>query len=199
MKTAKALFGIFLITAALALSVEAQGTITWNWTYINANNGNIDGSGTLTTESTITISTYRPSVTGYLITGISGGFTGNIFNLTTPDPITSLSAIGLYGNDNMLNTLGQIDSYGLTFFVNDPVYGNEEIHIYKDVSGTDFAFNDANGGWGTFSAIPEAVPEPTPLALFLIGGIGVLIFYHLRRGRTEFAISCEQGIARPAD
>ena len=175
MKHIKQLFILTVAIIGLGSSAMAQGTLTWNWTW----SGTYSGSGTLITADAI--SSYG-SDTGYLITGITGTFNGQT--------ITSLDAVESFRDDGdnlVSDSSPQLDTEGIVFsttaetfniFCHGSLYyiqslANDDLYDYE-ISPFDY-------DTGTFTATLTAVPEPSTLALAVLGGLSGFGFLRRRK------------------
>jgi len=187
---AKAIGGhTFLMrTAASALVLTLgcshiyAGVTTLDWTLTETGPGAVDGSGTLTVD---TSPTDEVANGGYLVESIAGSYDGQT--------VTGLSSF--VGADNLLlnitGTFDQLDSSGISFN-----YGTSggQGNIYSE-GGADQDY--VSGASGTFSAVPE--PVNMALAIFgvVLGG-GVLVGFQteIRRALPRALQVAKSGCSR---
>jgi hypothetical protein len=165
-----------ILVAALAVVFCAPALpadITWDWSY---SSNQFTGSGTLTTESTLT--TGPGGYTGYRILDISGTIGTGVI----PDLITSLLPPGGYqSNDNLLGpSQPQLDSIGGLSFTSNGTHSLVNISypgspLYLARTSV---IND--NGAGVFSAIRET-PEPTTAVLIVPTLLAFALFVRRRK------------------
>lgn len=172
---------VVALSLAAAVAVQAQGTLSWDWTYSGIAAGNT-GSGTLTTQGTQTTINGR---TGYLITGITGTFTAldsQTYN------ITSLVGGGSpsFANDNLLMSanpaLWQASVYGFAFNLSN----GKQVDIFSGGSGsgptyggltsTCYVTDEYNVATYANRLSVSQVPEPSSFALGGLGLTSLLVF-----------------------
>jgi hypothetical protein len=166
--------GRSILVAALAVVFCAPALpadITWDWSY---SSNQFTGSGTLTTESTLT--TGPGGYTGYRILDISGTIGTGVI----PDLITSLLPPGGYqSNDNLLGpSQPQLDfpggvSFQTTGSIYNIDYPSSPLYEARNSQG---AFDN---GAGTFSARIET-PEPATAVLMVPSLVAFALFVRRR-------------------
>jgi hypothetical protein len=175
-----------------ALAFDAKGTL---WAAgINQIYTVDTGTGALTTLS-------NPiGIAGYTVSGDLAFFGGNLYvteskNATTPDILVEINTTGTdIGAGTQVGTnLGVIGVKGLAT-VGDTLYGFSGNSAYTIdptsgtatlISGVDLGFGSNGEVHGAASA-PEAVPEPSSLALVVIGALtGIGCGWRQRRGRIK--------------
>ncbi len=144
-----------------ALTATLHADLAWTWSYTPTAYGSDSGSGTFTTGDTPIVSPVSGN-TGYLVTSITGSFTGpvNVTSLGTPGDVI----VGNLGPvDNLLIPAGggsaQVDPYGLGYFTDAYV---AEFEFYNTGAGIGITYPDGALDLGTLT-ITEVTPEPASL------------------------------------
>ncbi len=160
-----------LLTAALA--ARADGTITWGWATAIAPPGIPFGSGTFTSDATLTT---NGANIGFLVTDMTG-----YIGAEPTYPVTGLAGIGAFTyyatSDNLLiptsATTATVDLGGIAFNIQDNGLG-----VFFGGGGTTYFVGDGSGALVSLSIteISESVPEPGVTALAVAGGLGLLGF-----------------------
>ena len=165
-------------TLALAVTTTRASTVTLDWSETGSSFGN--GSGTLTIDATSDVGMDSDAdifaLTGWDYT--IRDFTGSI---------GSYSGLALYGTSTFVNlssaTVSGSSLLGVFSLLTDANGDGLEIYggtgSFPPAASSPYVFADfgtsADGGHDTFTlAIP--VPEPAPLALATLGGLGLVAF-----------------------
>ncbi len=162
---------VLFAAMALALCAPARADIIWDWSY---SSNQFTGSGTLTTDSTLTSGTYEIlDISGTMGTRLSPG----VIQLLFP-PNTYLS------NDNLLGpSQPQLDSSGLAFSTlgSGPYFNISYVGLgnYKAQDPT-----IADNGQGTFSAVME-IPEPATAVLIVPTLLAFALFVRCRNVKVR--------------
>jgi hypothetical protein len=170
-----------MATALIGFGAQAQADTLYDWSFITTANV-VDGSGTLTVDTSGLVTSSDGLYTGYLVTSFSGTYLGQAIGaLLTP---------GVYYNDNLLlnltGTAEQLDRDGISF-----TFGTsstqENLWVpdssdsqYKGAYGTGLSdLESENGNYGAFVAVPA--PEPSTMALAGLSGATLLFLFRRRK------------------
>lgn len=163
-----------LLVVGAAVAITAQAQTTYDWSFVGTTN---NGSGTLVAQDTT--STGWDAVTGYLVTSISGTWNSDTIAALEGAPGADGSASELLISFDNADPL--LDKYGLSF----TTASSGGINFYSNgTAGQYFAWTGPySGGHGIGSGdfTITAVPEPTTLALSVLGGLGGLVMYRRRQ------------------
>jgi len=156
-----------LLFLVATVTVQAQVTFDWTFSYVDSGITNVEAGGTMLVDTNLA----DDSGAGYLVEQMYG----TIF--LNSDTITGLYTGGGQISDlaNLTGTPDQLGSHGITFLATKAGSG-----IFFPAGPSDFFDDGLVGAQGVFSAVPAPTPEPSALALAALGS-GVLLKFRRRK------------------
>jgi hypothetical protein len=206
MKISRAAVAVAAVLSFAAVAAPASATIvTYDWTLTSTAtvpNGGVNGSGTLTVDTSQTSSVQsatNPSVfyVGDLITGITGAINGGGSNQESI-AINGLVAAGASpeNNDNLLFVSGQpevLDTKGFAF--TSTAHGSTPFDLFSSLvlgattppGSNPYQLAGPGGqfgslGVGTFTIAPVPLPASAWMLLLGVAGLGVMA---VRQGKGQ--------------